>query len=414
MSRWEAEEAQIAVPGEEANLKVSAVVVDGYDLPQHEMASLPDSVPVLSLADHGVGSELAAASLILDQNLGAEPAVYRSSNEGAHLLLGPRYALLRRDVIAVAAARESGDARHSARRLLVALGGHPDSELRSRVSEALGARGLRHLTRIDLEGLSETGPAMAVSDLAVSTAGSTAWELAATGVPALLIAIAPNQVPVAARLAAIGAVVDATSARAPDELAALISDLASSPERRSAMMEVGRTLVDGRGASRVAAALRGQTLTTRLAGMADARILWEWANDPEVRNSSFHTEPIGWEDHVRWFERRIGEPTTRIYICADEDGALVGQLRVECHDRVGVIDVSIARNRRGEGLAAPLISAGVRRAFEDLPSTMLEVLVAEIRMENARSARSFEAADFDREERAGAAGVSTYTRRRYE
>jgi hypothetical protein len=45
---------------------------------------------------------------------------------------------------------------------------------------------------------------------------------------------------------------------------------------------------------------------------------------------------------------------------------------------------------------------------------MLEVLVAEIRMENARSARSFEAADFDREERAGAAGVSTYTRRRYE
>ena len=49
---------------------------------------------------------------------------------------------------------------------------------------------------------------MAEADLAVSGAGSTAWEFAFMGVPALLIAIAGNQEPIARRLERHGVAVN--------------------------------------------------------------------------------------------------------------------------------------------------------------------------------------------------------------
>ena len=98
---------------------------------------------------------------------------------------------------------------------------------------------------------------MAWADLAVTAAGSTSWELARVGTPQIAIVLADNQRPIARGLTDAGLAVslgwhaDVTDDRIADAVAALVGDAG----RRDELSRRGRELVDGRGASRVVAAM---------------------------------------------------------------------------------------------------------------------------------------------------------------
>jgi spore coat polysaccharide biosynthesis predicted glycosyltransferase SpsG len=94
---------------------------------------------------------------------------------------------------------------------------------------------------------------MASADLALTAAGSTCWELACLGVPALVVETADNQRWVAAVLAAAGAVerCGRWGDQDPSELAERVAALLADRVRLTAMGTAGRRLVDGRGADRV-------------------------------------------------------------------------------------------------------------------------------------------------------------------
>ena len=51
-----------------------------------------------------------------------------------------------------------------------------------------------------------------------------------------------------------------------------------------------------------------------LAKEEDAKLLWQWANDPDLRNNSFNPKHIEWRDHLKWFENKISSDGTRIWI----------------------------------------------------------------------------------------------------
>jgi UDP-2,4-diacetamido-2,4,6-trideoxy-beta-L-altropyranose hydrolase len=94
----------------------------------------------------------------------------------------------------------------------------------------------------------------------VAAAGSTALELCFMGIPAVLLSTAPNQRPVAAGLAALGAAHDAGPWEhvTPGALASTLQSLASNTHERERLSVRGRALVDGMGAVRVAARLRSK------------------------------------------------------------------------------------------------------------------------------------------------------------
>ena len=94
---------------------------------------------------------------------------------------------------------------------------------------------------------------MAEADLAVSSAGSTVWELAFLGVPAVLGVVAENQRVGASALEDSGAAVafDGTSTSAVEELRQVLGLVYDDQPRRSAMSKVAQRLVDGKGAARV-------------------------------------------------------------------------------------------------------------------------------------------------------------------
>jgi spore coat polysaccharide biosynthesis predicted glycosyltransferase SpsG len=98
---------------------------------------------------------------------------------------------------------------------------------------------------------------MAWADLAIAAGGSTNWEMAYLGLPAVVVAIAENQRGIAEGLAASGIVVSLgiASAVTEDRLRDAVNQLAQNADLRRSMSERGQKLVDGQGAFRVLAEL---------------------------------------------------------------------------------------------------------------------------------------------------------------
>jgi UDP-N-acetylglucosamine--N-acetylmuramyl-(pentapeptide) pyrophosphoryl-undecaprenol N-acetylglucosamine transferase len=98
-----------------------------------------------------------------------------------------------------------------------------------------------HVTRPDyvlLPSTDEFGAALSAVDLALSRAGGTVWELAAVGVPAVLVpyphATGDHQWLNAQHFARAGGVV---AVRDPSEAQALVRELLGDPKRLEAMRE---------------------------------------------------------------------------------------------------------------------------------------------------------------------------------
>ncbi len=134
------------------------------------------------------------------------------------------------------------------------------------------------------------------------------------------------------------------------------------------------------------------TLSLRPAEEADRRLLYEWANDPDVRASGFHPEPIPWETHVRWFAARLADPDSHLFI-AELAGDPVGQIRLEVSSGVAEVHVSLDRDARHRGLAPPLIQLGCEALARD---GRVAEFRARVRADNAASLRSFRSAGFQR------------------
>ena len=95
-------------------------------------------------------------------------------------------------------------------------------------------------------------------DLAIAAAGSTAWELAAMGVPMLLVAVADTQRVVIDPLVAAGAAERLGLEAAKDEgrlAGAIQTFVRAGPSTFRTMARAGEKLVDGRGAERICRAL---------------------------------------------------------------------------------------------------------------------------------------------------------------
>lgn len=133
-------------------------------------------------------------------------------------------------------------------------------------------------------------------------------------------------------------------------------------------------------------------LRLRPATKDDSRQLFVWANDPVVRQSAFHSEPIVWKDHQRWFASRLESATTLIYLAENPAQQLVGQIRFDQSAANEMeVDVTVAPEFRGLGYGAALIAAGAKAVAAVRPGTRLTAL---IKPHNVASQHAFQGAGF--------------------
>jgi UDP-2,4-diacetamido-2,4,6-trideoxy-beta-L-altropyranose hydrolase len=256
----------------------SWVVVDGYEFGAEYQASLKScGLKVLFIDDNGHAGHY-SADLVLNQNVYANEALYRSRELSTKLLLGPRFAMLRREF---AAWRDwKRETPVIVRKVLVTMGGSDPDNITERVLHVILAKReleatvvvggsnphLRELRKLVeqhrgtvhlVENATNMPELIASADIAVAGAGTTSLEMCFLGLPAVLIVLADNQRAIAEELGRRGVAIhlvegaEATLSVLAEHLASLLA----SSERRKAMSETGRKWVDGLGAERVAAKL---------------------------------------------------------------------------------------------------------------------------------------------------------------
>ena len=385
----------------------SSIVVDGYHFDAaYQQAIKAGGLRLLIIDDFGQSKRF-YADFVLNQNLSAEEELYKSRESYTRLLLGTRYALLREDFRPYYEWQR--EIAPIARKVLVTLGGADPDNATDKVIDALLGFDIAvkiviggsnpHLPKLRsklstadpqfdlLIDVSNMADLMAWADVAIAAGGTTAWELAFMGLPSLLLVLAENQRAVAETLGASG-IAQATS---HETLRADLATLLNNSERRCVMSTRARQLVDGRGASRVAACLATTEVTLRRVGLEDCRLIWEWANDPAARSASFSSAPIPWEMHRQWFTELLASPTCLYYLALDNQGRRIGQIRYSLSASEAVISVSLAKEARGQGYGTAIIMRGSEQCFADSEVGRIR---AYIKLGNDTSARAFLNAGF--------------------
>lgn len=85
-------------------------------------------------------------------------------------------------------------------------------------------------------------------------------------------------------------------------------------------------------------------------------LLYEWVNDPDSRKNSFQTEPVSYEEHVKWCYDKLKSDNIELYI-AYMKNVPIGQLRLVHEKSKLLISYSIDKKFRGLGLGRQLIQA---------------------------------------------------------
>lgn len=242
-----------------SELNPDLLVADSYELDSDFFVHLDEIEMPYVVFDDNREVQTRNFQLLINQNVHADKTMYPDISED-RLLLGCRYAMIRREV--VESFQRGPSSRREAKPLvLVALGG----------SDLLGyapliAEKLLEISGVDVVVAGRVVPigahaspedisrVLIEADVALVGAGSTLWETCFLGVPAIALVVADNQVAASSRLAELG-VISHVDARADLDCATVcgsIGALLDDETRRQQMAQRGQQLVDGLGAHRVA------------------------------------------------------------------------------------------------------------------------------------------------------------------
>ena len=258
--------------------KSTWVVVDGYQFGSEYQNSIKKAdLDLLFIDDNGHAGRY-SADLVLNQNVHASADQYEDRERYTQLLLGPAFAMLRREFDEWKGWKR--EIPGTARNVLITMGGSDPENLTERVMRALyqvGVNGLSVVVAVgasnpnretleraaldskiemDVEENCRMPELMAWADCAISAAGSTCWEMCLLGLPAVIIPVAENQMISASKLDQLGAFkslsfCDSSGTRLAEQMTQLLNSF----EVRLRMSQIARSLVDGNGASRVVSAM---------------------------------------------------------------------------------------------------------------------------------------------------------------
>lgn len=89
--------------------------------------------------------------------------------------------------------------------------------------------------------------------------------------------------------------------------------------------------------------------------MNDAKMLFEWRNDPETRANSRKTAPVPWEEHCKWLRESLANPKRELLV-AEIDGVPVGRARIDRGEETEM-SWTVAPDHRGKGVGKAMVAA---------------------------------------------------------
>jgi spore coat polysaccharide biosynthesis predicted glycosyltransferase SpsG/GNAT superfamily N-acetyltransferase len=393
------------------------------------------------------------ADVVVDPTFGAALSE-RPEDGSTWLLRGSRYTPLRQRVVdARRPGADTGDGEEPevgqvARSVLVVMGGTDPVGLAPVAVDLLARTGLvlevtaiavrengraaraaaqdSALSLTVVDPVDDLATLMARHDLVISAAGTSVWELCCIGVPTAALWAVDNQRAGYDRVVAAGAAVGlggpdlGTDQEASEHAVDLLTRVLTDSVIRADLVRAGRRVVDGLGAWRVvrtweqadrqtlspasSPAVGATGLVARPATLKDARLLWQWRNDPATRAGSRSSAEVPWDDHLRWLTDSLTRTDRLLFVAQDLSGP-VGTVRWDLaagsEGEPGAaaweVSITVAPQRRGQSLGHPLLRAGERALLQVaplLPRARVPAYLAVVHRDNVASVRLFESSGY--------------------
>jgi RimJ/RimL family protein N-acetyltransferase len=122
-----------------------------------------------------------------------------------------------------------------------------------------------------------------------------------------------------------------------------------------------------------------QTISLRPATAADAKLIFEWRNDPVIVRLGSSQREVTWTEHEEWFSQSITSGKRRIFI-VQNDGVPIGQVRFDLLESSEcVISAYLLTEFTGRGWGVEAMRSGCEMIFEIWP---IQSVSACVRAEN--------------------------------
>jgi spore coat polysaccharide biosynthesis predicted glycosyltransferase SpsG/RimJ/RimL family protein N-acetyltransferase len=269
----------------------------------------------------------------------------------------------------------------------------------ARIDPALAEAAARqpHVTLHTAPSRDRLAELMSEADLALGAGGVMLWERLYLGIPSLVISVAPNQRPQIDAMSAAGAIrfVGDTADITSETISQAIQDLAEDESARNAMAVTGPKLVDGCGASRLAAWIRALALEARDVTIGDAESLLSWRTDERNWQHNWElAEKPDLQSHVDWLKAKLANPDCVFRILTREEDA-VGVVRFDLSDdgTSAYLSIYLVPAWHGQKMGLSVYLAAERALRRSHPE--VRQIVSRIHRDNSASERLHRDAGFE-------------------
>lgn len=380
------------------------VIIDSYLAPKSIYRRVSDAAQEIICFDDNKRIDY-PGGVVVNGSVGALNMRY-PKYPGGRNMVGPQYALLRKEFSSVPGKK----IRKYIKNVMITFGGEDRRNLTPKVAAlvkeifpratlmvAIG-REFKNETQINkacgdraeyihAPDAKTMKSIMHRSDIAFSAGGQTLNELARVGVPTVAVAVADNQMRNISGWKERGFIEYAGrwNDKSLMRRIAVAARVLEGGRARASHSDAGRSSIDGKGPSRIAASILENNINLRPAAKSDAKDIWLWRNSPQAIRNSFNSKPVFWQEHKRWLETKIKDHRTRIYI-AERGADKIGVIRFDMDNGSATVSVNLNPGFIGMGLGKRIIKIGSRMALKDLAP---RYITAEIKDDNRASFKAF-------------------------
>jgi len=246
----------------------------------------------------------------------------------------------------------------------------------------------------DATGMKE---AMRKSDVAISAGGQTLYELARVGVPTIAVAVADNQINNVKGWQTTGFIEYAGWFEDEDILKkiSLCFKKTECFNVRIVRNEISNKYIDGYGTLKTVkyciCEYYKHNIRVRESKLKDMYAVLNISNEIDIRRNSFNSKKIRLNEHKSWYSNKLNDKNC-VFLVAEIDNNIIGQIRFEVNEDEAVISISIAKDFRGFGIGAVII----KKALSILKANKKNVVCvkAYVKKNNINSRKFFENNDF--------------------
>lgn len=240
---------------------------------------------------------------------------------------------------------------------------------------------------------------MLKSDVAITAAGQTVYELIATQTPFIPIKVIDNQSHNISALKThrlISSALDYNDVFFSQKLLAEMEDMLKN-SKRVQLVERYNKIIHGSGSKRIIETLlSGEVVRKeyflRKVREEDSFDAFQLSNEEYVREHSINSSKIDWQDHKVWFKNVLTSDNHVFYVVTDYSDQFLGQLRYKIEGKFATVSISLCKSIAGKGLSKKLMKSSLELIQKD--RSQLEEIIAYVSNDNIVSKMLFEGAGF--------------------